>query len=103
MQRAGGRHSLQVLATLHAHYARLLRLDGSGIRDEKAAAAALGIKGSTFPAKKALVEGQRMGSARVQRSIALLAAADLDVRGATAVPDDATLEVLVARLTRLHG
>ena len=102
MQVAGGRHPLQILASLHGHYGRLLRLDGSGLRDEKAAAAALGMKGSTFPAKKALQQARRLGSERVGRAIQLLAQADVDVRGATATPEAATMDVLVARLARLH-
>ena len=102
MQTAGGRHSLQVLASLHGHYGRLLRLEGSGLRDEKAAAQALGMKGSTFPAKKALQQSRALGPAKVRRAMELLADADLDVRGATSVPDETTMEVLVARLATLH-
>ena len=102
MQTAGGRHSLQVLASLHGHYGRLLRLEGSGLRDEKAAAQALGMKGSTFPAKKALQQSLALGPAKVRRAMELLADADLDVRGATSVPDETTMEVLVARLATLH-
>lgn len=102
MQSSGGRHALQILASLHGHYARLLRLDGAGLRDEKAAAAALGMKGSTFPAKKALQQSRKLGTERVARAISLLAAADLDVRGATAVDNDTTMDVLVARLATLH-
>lgn len=103
MQGAGGRHPLQLLASLHGHYGRLLRLDGSGLRDEKAAAAALGMKGSTFPAKKALQQARRLGTDRVARAIEMLAQADLDLRGATATPETATMDVLVARLARLHA
>lgn len=102
MQTAGGRHSLQVLASLHGHYGRLLRLEGAGLRDEKAAAQALGMKGSTFPAKKALQQSRALGPAKVRRAMELLADADLDVRGATSVPDTTTMEVLVARLATLH-
>ncbi len=102
MQGSGGRHSLQLLASLHSHYGRLLRLDGSGVKDEKAAAQALGMKGSTFPAKKALQQTRKLGSVKVARAIELLATADLDVRGATAVEDATTMEVLVARLASLH-
>lgn len=102
MQSSGGRHALQILASLHGHYGRLLRLDGSGLRDEKAAAQALGMKGSTFPAKKALQQSRKLGSAKVGRAIDLLARADLDVRGATAVEDQTTMDVLVARLATLH-
>ena len=32
--RGGERHPLQILATLHAHYTRMLRLDGAGASDE---------------------------------------------------------------------
>jgi len=102
MQSGGGRHPLQILASLHGHYGRLLRLDGAGLRDEKAAAQALGIKGSTFPAKKALQQSRKLGPQKVARAIDLLATADLDVRGATAIGDEATMDVLVARLATLH-
>lgn len=102
MQGSGGRHALQILATLHGHYGRLLRLEGSGLRDEKAAAQALGMKGSTFPAKKALQQSRKLGTAKVARAIELLGTADLDVRGATAVDDKTTMDVLVARLASLH-
>ena len=63
-----------------------------------AAAAILGLKGSTFPARKALALTRKLGSHRLASVFALLAQADLDVRGASAVPDHTTLEVLVARL-----
>lgn len=99
--RAGERHPLQLLATLHTHYARMLRLDGSGIGSEHDAASLLGIKGSTFPAKKALDQARRLGSTGIQRAIALLADADLDVRGRRDWPESLVLEVLVARLARL--
>jgi DNA polymerase-3 subunit delta len=99
--RAGGRHPLVVTATLHTHYARMLRLDGAGITDEKSAAAALAMTGSTFPAKKALTQSQRLGHQGVARAIALLADADLALKGALDWPPEAVLEVLVGRLCRL--
>jgi DNA polymerase-3 subunit delta len=101
MTNAGDRHPLQTMAVLANHYARLLRLDGSGIGDETAAAAALGLKGSTFPAKKALASTRKLGHDGVAQAIALLAEADLDLRGAREWPDSLVLEVLVARLARL--
>ena len=101
MTEGGSRHALQVLATLHTHYQRALALDGAGAGDEKAAAAVLGLTGSTFPARKALNLSRRLGSAKVASAVNLLARADLDVRGASAVPDATTLEVLVARLARM--
>ena len=100
MVQAGERHPLQVMAILHGHYARLLRLDGSGIRDEKGAAEALGVK-STFQARKALDGVRRLGHDGVVRAIGLLARADLDLRGARDWPGELVLEVLVGRLARL--
>jgi DNA polymerase-3 subunit delta len=97
----GDRHPFQVLATLHTHFARILRLDGSDVAGEKEAAALLGLKGSTFPAKKALGQARRLGHDRVVRAIDLLAQADLDLRGGKLWPDHLVLEVLVARLASL--
>lgn len=101
MTEGGERHVLQILATLHSHYQRALGLDGAPVGDEKAAAAHLGITGSTYPAKKALALSRRLGTERLTAVVGLLAQADLDARGASAVPDTAMLEVLVARLARL--
>ena len=102
MLHAGGRNEMQVLSTLYNHHNRLLRLDGADAADEKEAAELLGMKGSTFPARKALRQARKLGPKKVARSIELLAQADLDLRGATAIPAEAVLEVLVARLTQLN-
>jgi DNA polymerase III subunit delta len=101
MLAAGARHPLVVLATLHTHFGRMLRLEGAGIADEREAAAALGLTGSTFPAKKALAATRRVGHAGVARAITLLADADLALKGAVDWPPELVLEVLVARLARL--
>lgn len=98
---AGEMHPLQVMAILHRHYRQVLRLEGSGAADDKAAAALLGLKGSTFLAKKALGQARRLGHERVAQAFALLSGADLDLRGATALDGATVLEVLVARLARL--
>lgn len=97
----GDRHPFQVLATLHTHYARMLRLDGSDVAGEREAAELLGLKGSTFQAKKALGQTRRLGHDRVVRCIDLLAQADLDLRGGKLWPAHLVLEVLVARLASL--
>lgn len=97
----GDRHPLVVMATLHRHYGQMLRLDGSGARDEKQAAQVLGLKGSTFPAKKALTSARRLGSPKVRRAIALLAEADLDLRGQKNWSEELVMEVLIARLCQL--
>lgn len=101
MMSGGSRHPLQLMASLQTHYERILRLDGSGVRDEKAAAALLEIKGSSFPAKKALSQAGRLGHRRIVRAIQLLARADVELRGATANPPEAVMELLVARLAAL--
>ena len=61
----------------------------------------LGIKGSTFPAKKALTQSRRLGPDGVARAIALLARADVDLRGASGLEPQTVIQVLVARLSRL--
>ena len=74
------------------------RLDGVGCRRRAGAAEVLGIKGSTFPAKKALSQSRTLGSDRLAEFIRLLAQADLDLKGAKAWPPELVIEVLVARL-----
>ena len=89
-----------ILALLHKHYRQMLRLDGAGVTSPEQAAEVLGIK-SAFPAKKALAQSNRLGSARVARAVQLLAEADLDLRGTTGLSGETVVEVLVARLSRL--
>ena len=100
MMRAGERHPLQVMSVLHGHYSKMMYLDGADARDEASAAAAMGIKPG-FPAKKALDNYRRIGGGGVAKAIALLAQADLDLRGAKEWPEELVMEVLVARLSRL--
>jgi DNA polymerase-3 subunit delta len=95
------RHPFQLMAGLHGRYQRMLRLDGAGVNDEKAAAALLGMKGSTFPAKKLLTQTRKLGSEKVAKAIGLLAEADLQLRGTVDWPDELVLEILVARLAAL--
>jgi len=101
-----GRHPFVVMASLWGHYQRILRLEGSGARNEAQAAAVLNIKGSTFPARKALSQAGKLGPGGVARAVELLHRADLDLRGLRTYgpgrdSDRITLEVLVARLARL--
>lgn len=99
---SGARHPLVILATLHSHFARMLRLDGADVADEAGAAALLGMSGgSTYPAKKALLQVRKLGHGPVARAIHLLADADLALKGAVDWPADVVLEVLVARLSAL--
>ena len=99
----GERHPLVVLAILHRHVTSLMRVDSPTIRTEGQAAEAMGIaKGrSTFPAKKALRSAQQWGSANIAEAVGLVAHAEVDLKGDSAWPEEAVLEVLVARLCRL--
>lgn len=99
MMRAGERHPLVIMATLQRHFGAMLRLDGSGITGEQEAAQLLGM--APFPAKKALTQTRKLGWAGISRAIALLAEADLALRGAAGWPDELVMDVLVARLSRL--
>ncbi|HEX7168106.1 MAG TPA: DNA polymerase III subunit delta [Acidimicrobiales bacterium] len=101
MLAAGDRHPLVVMATLHRHFTNMLRLDGAEARSDAEAAAILGMKGSTFPAKKAMAQARRLGGGRIRKAVVLLADADLDLRGKTAWPEVLVMEVLVARLCQL--
>jgi DNA polymerase-3 subunit delta len=96
-------HPLQVLGLLSSRYRKLLTLDDPTIRTTKEAHAALGGKGSTYPAQKALEATSSLGSDGLRRAVDSLHRADLDLKGASAMPEDAVLEVLVARLAALHG
>lgn len=100
MTGAGGRVAPEIVAVLHRHFSNMLRVDGAGIGSGEEAARVLGAR-SAFVAKKALAQSNRLGSERVAQAITLLAAADLDVKGRTALPPEVVLEVLVARLSRL--
>jgi len=97
---AGGRQPTEVIGVLHRHYANMLRLDGLVEVDPAEAAQVLGVR-SPFVAKKAMEQGRRLGPERIGQAIVLLADADLDVKGRSALPPDLVLEVLVARLSRL--
>lgn len=103
MLAAGERHPLVVVATLHGHFGRMLRLDGSGATGAESAAAVLGVKkgASTFPAQKAFDQGRRLGHDGVAQAITLLSDADLDLKGASGLDEGILLDVLVARLCRL--
>ncbi|MGD9701384.1 MAG: DNA polymerase III subunit delta [Acidimicrobiia bacterium] len=100
MVRAGDRHPLQVMAILHGHYTRLMKLDGAEARSESEAAEILNVK-SGFQARKVLDQYRKLGGTNVVQAVHLLAQADLDLRGVRDLPDEAVMEILVARLCRL--
>jgi len=92
-------HPLQILGLLANHYARMMKIDGRGVRTAEDAVAILG--GSPYPAKKLLNQYQRMGSAGISRAISLIATADMDMRGGKDWEPELVMEVLVARLAKL--
>jgi DNA polymerase-3 subunit delta len=100
MTAGGARHPLQLMAILHGHYGRMLRLDGAGVIDGAGAAAVLNTR-QAFQAKKALDQARRLGHTGIVRAFELLAQADLDLRGDKDWPPELVMEVLVARLSRL--
>ncbi len=93
-------HPLQVMATLVFHYQRLLRLDDPAVVTNEDAARVLGMKsagGARFP----LSASQRLGTDGLSEAMRLLAAAELDLRGASGVDERTVMDVLVARLAAL--
>ncbi|MGP8059909.1 MAG: DNA polymerase III subunit delta [Acidimicrobiales bacterium] len=97
---AGGRAGPELVAILHRHFSNMLQLDGADVGSPEDAAALLGLR-STYPAKKALSQSRRLGSERLVQAVTLIAEADLDVKGQSALPTELVLEILVARLCRL--
>lgn len=107
MMGSGDRHALAIMATLHRHYAAMLRIDGSGVRSREEAASLL--KSAPFTADKAMKQARILGFGGIRRAMALLAQADLDLKGERdldvdgAPPGALVMELLVARLSKLGG
>jgi DNA polymerase-3 subunit delta len=96
-------HPLQVMGMLAGSYRRIARLTDPDVRNAKDAVEALGGKVKEYPARKALEQARALGSDGVRKAFDHLFAADLDLKGARAIPEDAVMEVLVARLAALSG
>jgi DNA polymerase-3 subunit delta len=94
-------HPLQVMGVLAGYYRRILRLDDPAVRTPADAVTALGGKVKEYPARKALEQARRLGGDGLREAFDALFRADLDLKGARGVPEDAVMEVLVARLARL--
>lgn len=93
-------HPIQLMATLQFHYRDLLRLDDPAIGTKEQAAEALGMK-SAWAARHRLDAARALGSDGLREAYTLLARADVDLRGASGVPEETVVEVLVARLASL--
>ncbi|MHB1208210.1 MAG: DNA polymerase III subunit delta [Acidimicrobiales bacterium] len=105
-----GRAALQIVNMLQRHYLRMVRLEGSGVRNEDEAATLLGI--NRYPAAKALRGAQRLGASRLAASVHMITNADVDLKGGVSyggkdldtdldVTELTVIEVLVARLSKL--
>jgi DNA polymerase-3 subunit delta len=94
-------HALQILGLLNGYYRRVLRLDDPSLRSPADAVAALGGKVKEFPARKALDQARALGSGGIRQAFDALFQADLDLKGARGIPEQAVVEVLVVRLARL--
>jgi DNA polymerase-3 subunit delta len=94
-------HPLQIMGTLTNSYRRVLRCDDPSVRTADDAIAAIGGRISAFPARKAMEQARALGSDGIRQAFDHLAQADLDLKGARAIPEDAVMELLVVRLCRL--
>jgi len=94
-------HPLEVMGFLHGHYRRLLRLDDPEIRGNDEAAAALGGRMSPRAAGFRLRQARALGTDGLRQAFDHLGRADLDLKGDRAIPGDAVMAVLVARLAAL--
>jgi DNA polymerase-3 subunit delta len=96
-------HPLQVMGMLNGYYRRILRLDDPSLRSPADAVAALGGKVKEFPARKALSQARALGTGGIRQAFDALFQADLDLKGARGIPEQAVMEVLVVRLARLSA
>jgi DNA polymerase-3 subunit delta len=94
-------HPLQVMGLLTGYYRRILRLDDPALRTPADAVAVLGGKVKEYPARKALDQARALGTGGIRQAFDALFQADLDLKGARGIPEQAVMEVLVVRLARL--
>lgn len=97
-------HPLQVLGILTGRYRKLARLDADDVVtvDDAHRAWEGKPKASTFPAKKGLEAARALGSEGFARAFDILHRADIQLKGASGLPEGTVLEIAVARLANLH-
>ncbi len=95
-------HPLQVLGILTGRYRKLAKLDSDAVVTVDDAHRVWGGKGSTFPAKKGLEAARSLGPTGFAQAFDVLHRADIQLKGATGLPEGTTLEIAVARLANLH-
>lgn len=91
-------HPMQLMAILHRYFESLLKIDAPGMTNDQAAAV---LGGNPYAAKYRFEASRRIGTRGLRSAIALLAQAELDLRGARVIPEDVVMQVLVARLATL--
>jgi DNA polymerase-3 subunit delta len=96
-------HPLQIMGTLNNYYRRMLRCDDPAIATVDDAIAALGGRISSFPARKLMDQARALGIDGIREAFDHLYQADLDLKGARGIPEDAVMDVLVVRLARLSA
>jgi DNA polymerase-3 subunit delta len=96
-------HPLQVMGMITGYYRRVMRVDDPGIRTNEEAAAAIGGRTAPWQAGKARSAARALGFEGIRDAFDALARADLDLKGARGIPQDAVMDVLVVRLARLSA
>lgn len=96
---SNGRHPLAVLALLVRNFSAALAMEGR--EDLSEAEAASELRMAPFAARKALALARRLGRDRLFEATAVLAGADLDLRGRSGLPAELVMEITVARLARI--
>ncbi|MFI5046513.1 MAG: DNA polymerase III subunit delta [Acidimicrobiia bacterium] len=94
-------HPLQLMGMVTNYYRRAMRVDDPRIRTNEEAAAAIGGRTSPGQAGHARKAARALGTDGIREAFDALARADLDLKGARGIPQDAVMEVLVVRLARL--
>lgn len=88
---------IALLAIVTSHIEKMFRLSALDIRTEQQAAEFLGLKGSTYPAKKAVQTMGRYGNS-LPALAELVGQANTDMKGGSPLPARMSLEILVGRL-----
>ena len=97
-------HPLQVLGILTGRYRKLARLDADDVVtvDDAHRVWEGKPKASTFAAKKGLEAVRSLGSSGFAQAFDILHRADIQLKGASGLPEGTALEIAVARLANLH-
>ena len=98
-----GRHPLQVMVVILHHLGRLRRINETGASTVEQAAEALGLRGSHYPAERALAWSQAMGGQRIEQVLLLAIQAEDAIKAgerdaARSFAGELTVERLIVEL-----